>query len=744
MRAQKETYNSLTERIGAYFPDLDDAPFLTGAQQMKSWGRFIDLVISLSYASIEDEPGENLNRVASFMNDRETKELYAPADAEAFDGREEMEDVFYTLLVKGYDEDGTPLFPLSELLSGLSAYEKWLVILGYIGNQSARYGRLFGSLQEKLRQAPEPTLGLAWDLARFFLIAPDEIYDENGGHPYPEESVFTQYMLLPFDEDEDYAYSLSRRLILEPTVNAFIAGRRGNFTGKTSGASDAVTELLPLAEEEPYIAFEECYRKLRSTLLGSSDSTEDFVIELTGEKGSGKRFLLRQAAAAAGVRVLSVDIGALLLLNEEHRSAVCRDIVLKCALYGWIAYIDHVPKELGEYSNEFYELLSRLQEGQQVICIGTEKGLPLSMVQLLRGHHRKILLPEASQTVQLALWRIFARERELSFPEDYDLNELISKYNMNPGRISEALFAAKLLLGGSSVLDIGVLEEQIRLLSAVEFEDNATKLSSPFTWDDLVVGDTSRHLLELACDRVRYSLTVNASFGFGRKLPYGRGVAIVLYGPPGTGKTMAAQVIAKELNLDIYRVDLSQVSSKYIGETEKNLGAIFDAAKNSNAILFFDEADALFSKRTEVSSSNDKYANAETSYLLQKIEEYAGVSVLATNNMQNFDAAFKRRMTFLIPLEAPDVKTRQLLWGKAYPPEAPLSPLVDPVVLAEALELTGAQIKNIATESAYIAAAKGGMIDYEAIIEAADMECAKTGSLNVGQSLRSAILTASI
>ena len=206
---------------------------------------------------------------------------------------------------------------------------------------------------------------------------------------------------------------------------------------------------------------------------------------------------------------------------------------------------------------------------------------------------------------------------------------------------------------------------------------------------------------------------------------------------------MAAQVIAKELNLDIFRVDLSQVSSKYIGETEKNLGAIFDAAKNSNAILFFDEADSLFSKRTEISSSNDKYANAETSYLLQKIEEYAGVSILATNNMKNFDAAFKRRMTFVIPLEAPDEDTRRMLWEKAYPAEAPLDDMVDAKVLAGALSLTGAQIKAIATESAYIAAAKGTRIDYEAIIEAADMECAKTGTLRAGETLRSAILGAS-
>ncbi len=384
-------------------------------------------------------------------------------------------------------------------------------------------------------------------------------------------------------------------------------------------------------------------------------------------------------------------------------------------------------------------MLAFLMDGNAVFCVGSEKGLPLAMSEKLWGHHRKVEIAYPTSEIQYAFWEEFAGDKGLVFPEGYDLSELVSKYTMNPGRIEEALFNTKLLLKGDEI-EIPVLEDQIRILSSAEFADNATRLSSPFTWDDLVVGSHSRHLLELACDRVRHSVTVNNTFGFGKKLPYGRGVAVVLYGPPGTGKTMAAQVMAKELNLDIYRVDLSQVSSKYIGETEKNLGAIFDAAKNSNAILFFDEADALFSKRTEVSSSNDKYANAETSYLLQKIEEYTGVSVLATNNMQNFDVAFKRRMTFLIPLEAPDKATREDLWTKVFPPEAPLSDMVDISLLAESLEVTGAQIKSIAVESAYIAAAAGHQITYEEIIEAADMECSKTGQLGVGNMLRSAIM----
>ncbi|MCR5654172.1 MAG: ATP-binding protein [Lachnospiraceae bacterium] len=246
----------------------------------------------------------------------------------------------------------------------------------------------------------------------------------------------------------------------------------------------------------------------------------------------------------------------------------------------------------------------------------------------------------------------------------------------------------------------------------------------------MVLEPESEALLKQVCDRVRFKSVVNEDYGFGKKLPYGRGIAVVLYGPPGTGKTMAAQVLANELGLDIYRIDLSQISSKYIGETEKNLGSVFDAARNSNAILFFDEADALFSKRTEVTSSNDKHANAETSYLLQKIEEYPGMSILATNNMQNFDAAFKRRMTYLVSVGIPDEETRAMLWEKAFPAQAPLGKDVNFKTLAKAVEMSGSNIKSAAVAAAYLAAADKGVITMNHIADAVDQECKKNGKMN--------------
>src|SRR4029079_1743987 len=159
--------------------------------------------------------------------------------------------------------------------------------------------------------------------------------------------------------------------------------------------------------------------------------------------------------------------------------------------------------------------------------------------------------------------------------------------------------------------------------------------------------------------------------GFAAKLPYGRGVSAIMAGPPGTGKTMVAQLLAQELGYDLYPIDLSQVVNKYIGETEKNLAKIFDEAETSHAVLFFDEADSLFAKRTEVRSSNDRYANLEVNYLLQRMETYDGVTLLATNLEQGIDDAFKRRVRFSIMFEVPGFEERRRLWRSMFPAETP-------------------------------------------------------------------------
>lgn len=189
---------------------------------------------------------------------------------------------------------------------------------------------------------------------------------------------------------------------------------------------------------------------------------------------------------------------------------------------------------------------------------------------------------------------------------------------------------------------------------------------------------------------------------------------------------MGAQVIANQLSMELYKVDLSSVMSKYIGETEKNLGNIFDEVKKSRSILFFDEADALFGKRTEVKDSHDKYANAETAYLLQKIEEYQGIVVLATNYMQNFDEAFKRRIKFIIEFPFPLAEYRRKMWEQIFPQQTPMEEL-DYEYLAENFELSGSSIKNIAVAGAFLAASEGNPVGMRHILPALRDEMIKSG-----------------
>jgi SpoVK/Ycf46/Vps4 family AAA+-type ATPase len=222
---------------------------------------------------------------------------------------------------------------------------------------------------------------------------------------------------------------------------------------------------------------------------------------------------------------------------------------------------------------------------------------------------------------------------------------------------------------------------------------------------------------------------VLGTWGFDRKLSQGKGVNVLFAGPSGTGKTMAAEIIANELGLDLYKIDLSGIVSKYIGETEKNLDRIFRAAENANAILFFDEADALFGKRSEVRDSHDRYANLEISYLLQKMEAYAGIAILATNLRQNLDDAFVRRLAFTVHFPFPDETSRRRVWAGIWPAETPLAADVDLAFLARQFKLSGGNIKNIALAAAFLAAEDGGRVTMAHLLQATRREYQKLGKV---------------
>jgi SpoVK/Ycf46/Vps4 family AAA+-type ATPase len=266
-----------------------------------------------------------------------------------------------------------------------------------------------------------------------------------------------------------------------------------------------------------------------------------------------------------------------------------------------------------------------------------------------------------------------------------------------------------------------------RAQSRHELSALASKIEPKYGWDDIQLPEDQLEQLREICAQAESRHVVYGEWGFGRKMAAGRGVVALFTGPPGTGKTMAAEVVAGELGLDLFKIDLSQIVSKYIGETEKNLDRIFREARSSNAVLFFDEADALFGKRSEVKDAHDRYANIEIGYLLQKIEEFDGVAVLATNLRQNMDEAFVRRMRVIVEFPFPDEEYRRRIWCSVFPAEAPLGDDVEFGALARAIRLSGGHIKNIALASAFYAASDGRVIRAHHLMRAARREYQKLG-----------------
>jgi SpoVK/Ycf46/Vps4 family AAA+-type ATPase len=238
--------------------------------------------------------------------------------------------------------------------------------------------------------------------------------------------------------------------------------------------------------------------------------------------------------------------------------------------------------------------------------------------------------------------------------------------------------------------------------------------------------DALDQLREL-CVRVACRDAVVDGWGFGARLARGGGVNALFSGPSGTGKTMAAEVIAGALGVDLFRIDLAGIVSKYIGETEKNLDRVFAAAEHANGILFFDEADALFGKRSEVHDSHDRYANIEISYLLQKMEQFDGVAILVTNLRGNLDDAFVRRLAFAVHFPFPDVAYRERIWRGIWPPDAPVDPAIDVAALARQFPLSGGHIRNVAVAAAFHAAGRGSGVELSDVLHAVRREYQKLG-----------------
>lgn len=313
---------------------------------------------------------------------------------------------------------------------------------------------------------------------------------------------------------------------------------------------------------------------------------------------------------------------------------------------------------------------------------------------------------------------------------DADLRLLSGQFSLSSGQITAAASAALAqAVQFGRALQVDDLFRAARFHSGHHLAELAHKIEPRYSWEDLVLPPTQEDMLREMVNMVKSRGLVLEDWGLGRKLTAGMGVSALFSGPPGTGKTLAAQIMAHELGIDVYRIDLSTVVSKYVGETEKNLERIFTEASQSNAILFFDEADTIFGKRSEVKDAHDRYANIEVGYLLQRMENYNGVAILATNLRANLDEAFTRRLQFIVNFPFPDEDYRLKIWQVLMPPNMPRNETLDLKLMADRFKMSGGSIRNIIVSAAFLAASNGGRVEMRHLMHGARREQQKMGKL---------------
>ena len=356
--------------------------------------------------------------------------------------------------------------------------------------------------------------------------------------------------------------------------------------------------------------------------------------------------------------------------------------------------------------------------------------MPGNDYPLMRIHIKRL-----STSDRIDLWKTMLDGVTDEMPPQ-TIEALAGQFMLTTGQIVAAASAAM-----TRALQEGRLLQSTDLFEAARFHSGhhlaglAHKIEPRYTWQDLVLPETPITMLRELVGMVKSRPRVLEEWGLGRKLTSSLGVSALFTGPPGTGKTLAAQIIANELGIDLYRIDLSTIVSKYIGETEKNLERIFNEAQTSNAILFFDEADAIFGKRSEVKDAHDRYANIEVGYLLQRMEAYDGVAILATNLRANLDEAFTRRLQFIINFPFPEEEYRLRIWDVLMPPELPRANNLDLKLMAKRFKLAGGSIRNSIVSAAFAAAeesqsqGESGCIKMSHLMHGVQRELQKMGKL---------------
>ncbi|MBV9896834.1 MAG: ATP-binding protein [Chloroflexi bacterium] len=602
---------------------------------------------------------------------------------------------------------GTQLPRLMEIF-GLDALDEEIFLICLAPELDLRYERLYGYLQDDMtRRRPSVDLVLR-------LLDRDcaDVRRALG----PAGRLASLGLIAHMEDDNTRPNSfLTTLLRVDPRISEYLLG----LDGLDRRLEDWASLVEPASAES---AGQPESKRLVAQFPSAGDwSTPGPIVYLRGADPAWGLVLVRQWANAVGARVLVADLRE--TTNSESLVAVTREALLQDAVL-----VLRGVSPTGEHGDAVPAAVQRVLEAfpRLTFLIGASRWEPARYWSDRPTFTVELSTPSA--TTRSQLWSAHLDHR---FPPTA-AHELGSRYRLIDDADLRAVVkgaAARAAINGCERVVLGDLLEVARTLASPELGGLAQHLEPRYAWPDLVLPADGIGRLRELCARFRHRATVYETWGYADSGARRRGVTALFVGLPGTGKTMAAEIVAADLVYDLYRVDLSAIVSKYIGETEKNLEAIFRAAEQGEVVLLFDEADALFGKRSEVRDAHDRYANIEVAYLLQRLETYSGVAILTSNLSGNLDEAFLRRLDVVVEFPFPQEAERWEIWKRSLPDAAPRADDVDLAELARIFKLTGGHIRNSALAAAFLAADEGEPISRRHLLHAIRREYEKMGKL---------------
>ena len=608
----------------------------------------------------------------------------------------------------------------------MTPFDMDILLLALAPELDRRYERVYAYLQDHVGRR-WPTVDLA--LSLFCADAVERI--QRRVHFDADAPLFKNGLLHLIPEPEPAINSLLTHMLkLDEQVIRFLLHQDG-LDGRIAPFCTLATETEPADDWQMHV---ECAQTLPPLLLQHWQACRPLRLYFQGPDGVGKYTCARAATATIAAPLLTVDLARAAVAGADFAQTL--QLIFRYAhFHHAVLFLDGLDSlRDAEKPGAFRVLLDQLAEHTGITILAGQKPWPPAIHRPLGVVTLSFHIPEFAQ--RRACWQGHLARNDMAVDEA-SLDALADRFQLTPTQIAEATIVAHNLTRlrpsqNGHAMASPALDELFHAARAQAGHDLATlarKIEPLYTWDDLVLPPDALRQLREICLQVVHRHTVLETWGFDRKLALGKGTNVLFAGPSGTGKTMAAEIISHELRLELYKIDLSSMVSKYIGETEKNLSRIFAVAESSNAILFFDEADALFGKRSEVHDAHDRYANVEISYLLQRMEEYAGIVILATNLRKNMDDAFVRRMHFSIDFPFPNEKQRRRIWEKIWPEATPCSPELDMDFMAQRFEVAGGNIRNIALTAAFFAAEEDSAITMTHLIRATQREYQKMGKV---------------